>query len=139
MVRGGTWKSVDRSTWSGRARNAGDYLRAAEDQLDLAEEGTNGNPIMSLTIQSAIAYGDALSIKFGGIQNTRDHAAIVKAVRQAMGNRADPGQLNRLGQIVGRKSDVQYDFRVSTIDEARSLIEQLRRFSDWAETELARP
>jgi len=130
---------VDRAVWKGRARNARDFLATARNELELAEEGANGNPIMSLIVLSAIAFADALTIKYGGIQNTQDHAAIVKTMKHAMGNRVDRGQLKRLGQIVAKKPVAQYDFRASTIEEAGSLFEQLIRFSEWAEVELSRP
>jgi len=130
---------MDRSTWKGRARNARDYLASAKNELELAEEGANGNPIMSLIVLSAIAFADALTIKYGGIQNTRDHAVIVKTMKRALGNQVDQEQLKRLGHIVTKKPAAQYDFRISTIEEARSLFAQLIRFSRWAETELSRP
>lgn len=114
-------------------------MKSAKDKLDLADADTNGNPIISDVTLSALAFGDALSIKFGGMQNTQDHSGIVRIIKKAMGDRVDDEQLKRLGRIMGAKSVAQYGFRPSTIAEAQSLYDQLVRFSDWAEKQLAVP
>lgn len=134
----GSWRRVDRSQWSGRLQNARDFMKAARDALTLADESANGNPIMSQVVLASIAYGDALTIRFGGIQNEQDHRQLVRTIRHALGNAADAEQMTRLARIIGRKDEIQYDHRTASIDEARRLLEQAERFAAWAERELLR-
>jgi hypothetical protein len=129
---------VDRGQWLGRLQNARDFLQAARDAAALAEASANGNPIMSQVVLAVIAYGDALTIRFGGIQNEHDHRQLVRALRYTLGNAADAEQLTRLGRIIGRKDQIQYDHRTASLDEARGLLEQAERFAVWAERELLR-
>jgi hypothetical protein len=119
-------------------QNARDFLQAARDAAALAEASANGNPIMSQVVLAVIAYGDALTIRFGGIQNEHDHRQLVRALRYTLGNAADAEQLTRLGRIIGRKDQIQYDHRTASLDEARGLLEQAERFAVWAERELLR-
>ncbi len=137
MARG-SWRQVDRGQWLGRLQNARDFLQAARDAAALAEASANGNPIMSQVVLAVIAYGDALTIRFGGIQNEHDHRQLVRALRYTLGNAADAEQLTRLGRIIGRKDQIQYDHRTASLDEARGLLEQAERFAVWAERELLR-
>ncbi|MBI4545990.1 MAG: hypothetical protein HY703_12390 [Gemmatimonadetes bacterium] len=139
MVKRRAWKRVDRAQWMERRRNAQDYLQAARDLLALTPAGGNGNPIMSQALLAVIACADALTIKFAGIQNTQDHRAAVAALKQVLGQRADPSQLARLERMMASKDDIQYDHRTATIEEARDFVAQAERFALWAERELARP
>ncbi len=133
-----SWRQVDRSQWLGRLQNARDFLQAARDAVALADASANGNPIMSQVVLAVIAYGDALTIRFGGIQNEHDHRQLVRALRFALGDAADAEQMTRLGRIIGRKDQIQYDHRTATLDDARNLLEQAERFAAWAERELLR-
>ncbi len=133
MVKGANWRKVDRRLWKGRYANGREFLRAAKESLDLAQEGQSGNPIMSNAVLALIAYADALSIRLGGIQNAKDHATLPQTLIQAMGERADKGQLDRLRRLIGQKGRIHYDFRVASIEEARKYTAQVLRFLEWAE------
>ncbi len=133
MVRGGNWKKIDRSLWKGRYAQGRAFLRAARESLDMAEEGQSGNPIMSNAVLALIAYADALSIRLGGIQNAKGHATLPQTLKQAMGERAEKGQLDRLQRLIGQKGRIHYDFRMASIDEARRYTAQVERFAEWAE------
>jgi hypothetical protein len=73
----------------------------------LAEPGQNANPIVSHLISAAIGYTDALTAKYGGTVNQQDHAAVVKAVRAALGNRVPEAALEHLGRILREKDAAQ--------------------------------
>jgi hypothetical protein len=139
VVKQGQWRKVPREQAHGRRRNGEDYLDSARSLLALAEPGANGNPIMSNALLAVIAYADALSIHFAGIQNADDHAAVVETAKLAMGDAADAGQLTRLQRLIRQKNQVQYDHRTATVEQARTFLEQAERFSRWAEESLARP
>ena len=139
MTKGGRAKKVPSDEWRGRLANARAFLQAAGELLTLAEEGSNGNPIMSQAINAAIAYADALTIRFAGVHNTGAHQDAPRALRQALGERADAAQLQRLVRIIARKDAAQYGHRRATMEEARQLVEQCERFAAWAEQLLAVP
>ena len=130
-------RKVAPETWRGRRDNARAYLESARQLLELAEEGTNGNPIMSHVISAAIAFADALTIKVGGVQNAGEHREIPKTLRSVLGARADGEQLARLGRVIGHKDTVQYGHRSGTIGEARQLEKECDRFAKWAEEVMA--
>lgn len=139
MTKGGRAKKVPSDEWRGRLANARAFLEEARDLLMFAEDGGNGNPIMSQAINAAIAYADALTIRSAGVHNTGEHRNAPLALRQALGERADAAQVQRLGRIIARKDATQYGHRRATIDEARQLVEQCERFAMWAEQLLAVP
>lgn len=138
MVRRGPWTTVDRRRWIGRHRDGRSFLQAAQDSLDLADTGDSGKPIMSSALRSAIAYGDALTIKFGGIQNARVHSTLPRTLQQALGDRAEKEQLLRLRRLLGQKNDIDYDHRDMDLAEARRFLQRAQSFARWAEEELMR-
>lgn len=62
MNRGGRRK-VPVDEWRGRRDNGRAFLGGAKALRDRADEGSNGNPIMSQAINAAIAFADALTIR----------------------------------------------------------------------------
>lgn len=139
MTRRGPWKRVSRDEWSGRLANARAFLKAASDLLALAEVDANGNPMIVHAVNAAIAFADALTIRYASIQNAQDHGAVMQALKMALGGRADVQQLNRLGRILSYKDDAQYGHRMASLAEAEAVVQQVRRFSEWVEAELMRP
>jgi hypothetical protein len=137
MARSDSWRRVERDTWKIRLQNARDFMQSARESIQLADEGSSGDPIMSQACLAAIAYADALTIRYGGIKNTGDHGKNVAVVKQAMGNRADQGMLRLLARILSRKNQIQYAAHVSSFEEARRYLEQVVRFREWAEAQLA--
>lgn len=139
MVRRGPWRVVPESEWPGRRENARAFLKAGRDLLAIAEETSVGNPIITQAIDSVIAFADAVSIKFGQIQNTADHRGLTRALKTAIGARLPKEQEQRAGRLLTWKDDARYGHRVASIREARSVMQQAERFAEWAEAELARP
>lgn len=130
-------RKVAPEEWRGRRDNARAYLASAHQLLELAAEGTNGNPIMSHLISAAIAYADAVTIQVGGVQNAGEHRDVLKTLRGVLGSRADGEQLARLGRLIGHKDAVQYGHRRGSIGEARQLARECDRFAEWAEEVMA--
>jgi hypothetical protein len=94
---------------------------------------------MSQGINAAIAFADALTIRYSGTQNAGEHRNITLSLQRALGDRADTIQVGRLERIIGRKDATQYGHRRGTLDEATHLVEQCERFAEWAERLLATP
>jgi len=87
---------VPAAEWQGRLDAGKSFRRAAQDLLDLSEESGAGNPIIAQAVLAAIAYADAITAKFGRIQNTADHSALPKTVRVVLGNGFPQTQATRL-------------------------------------------
>jgi hypothetical protein len=139
LVARGSWKVVSESEWRGRQHNARAFLKAAEDLLEMAEESSIGNPIITQVIDSAIAFADAVTIKFAQIQNVVDHRGLPKTLKAAIGGRFPREQEQRLTRLLSWKDDAHYGHRAASLDEAKSVKLQADRFAEWAEAELARP
>jgi hypothetical protein len=138
MTRKGASKSVDSAFAHGRLENARAYLAAAADLLELTDPGSNTNPILSHVVTAAIGYADALTAKYGGSINQKDHAGIVRLLRDALGNRLPLKQARRLEAILGIKDEVQYGVRSGRHSEATRLVSELKEFAAWAEDEFGR-
>ncbi|ANY79508.1 hypothetical protein BB934_15810 [Microvirga ossetica] len=139
MTRKGASKPITASFGEGRLRLARAYLKAARTEATVAEVGDPGNPVMSQIVNAAIAFTDALTARYSGRTNQQDHAAAVKALRDALGNRFPSAQETRLRRILGEKNEVQYGARLKTKAEADHFLTQLEEFAAWAEAELQRP
>lgn len=139
MTKKGTAKPVDGIFAEGRLRMARAYLKAAQIEMTVAEPEDVGNPAMSQIVNAAIAFTDALTARYAGRANQQDHAAAVKTLRDALGNRLPNAQETNLRRILNEKDDVQYGARTRTQDDAKALLGRLEEFATWAEAELARP
>lgn len=137
MVRAGPTKTVSGDEWRGRLSNAKAFRRAAENLLDIWEEGDNGNPVLVIIVLAAIGYGDALSARFDGKVNQANHAALPATIKAAMGNQADTRQISRLKKILDEKDTASYGAHIGRMDEARDLHVQLQRFATWVESVLS--
>lgn len=138
MTRGGPQKPVVPEHWQGRRDNARAYHKAARDGLALAERGANANPVMSSIVLAAVAYADALTARYRGTVNQKDHAALVRALRAALGNRFPAAQERRLRSILDAKDEVQYGIRLGRTGEAELMLKELDDFARWVEQELVR-
>lgn len=137
MTRRGPAASVTPGDADGRLANARAYRAAAEQTLTALPSGGNANPSRSLIALSAIAYADALTARFGGFVNRKDHAAAAQALRTALGNRLPAARARDLAVLLEDKDEVQYGIRIGRRAEAERALERLRDFGDWAETTLA--
>lgn len=138
MTRSGSTKAADVSHGFNRLTIARAFLESAQNQVTIAQSGTLGNPIAATIVNAAIAYTDALTAAFGNKINQQDHSAVVKTLRQVMGNRLPKAQETRLSRILGNKDLAQYGGRFMLLAEAQSLLSQLEEYATWAESELVR-
>lgn len=107
--------------------------------MNLASGGDIGNPAMSRIVNAAIAYTDALTSRYAARANQQDHAAAVKTLRDALGNRLPSAQEINLHRIVGEKDELQRGARSRSTSDAAALLARLEDFAFWAEAEMARP
>lgn len=138
MTRQGPTKRADLGFGEARLKLARAYLRAARDELTLAETPEIANPIVSQVVNAAIAYTDALTARFGGRVNQKNHGAAVKELRDVLGKRLPTAQQTRLRRILGEKDAAQYGARFKSKAEAELLFKDLEVFAAWAEAEMQR-
>lgn len=139
MTRTGPARPADAPFAAGRLANARAFLEAAEVAVALAEPGDNANPILSHVVHAVIAYTDALTVRFGGRVNQKNHDAAVRVLRAALGNRLPRAQETRVARILGQKDAVQYGARQGRLTRAMELLEEAREFARWAESTLWEP
>lgn len=130
--RTGPTRATGGESWRARRANAEAFRLAAERLAALHEEGENANPVLVLIIHAAIGYGDALTDRFGRVQNRQDHQALPKLVAKTLGARGESGQIQRLRRILAEKDEASYGAKIGRIGHARKMLEQLQRFGDWA-------
>jgi hypothetical protein len=114
------------------------FLKAAQDEATLADDSAIGNPIVSQVVNAAIAYADTITGALSGRVNQHDHAAAVKALRDALGRRLPDIQARRVRRILAEKDSAQYGARLMRKKEAMRLLTDLEEFARWAEAEIAR-
>ena len=132
-VAKGSFRQADRSEAKGRMERARNLLRQAQSLDALAAGDGDAVGIMDLCVNAVIAFTDALTIVYAGIQNDQDHQAAPRALAAALGNRADAEQIARLKRLLTRKGAIQYDHRPMRLDEARNYLQQAERYGEWAE------
>ncbi|CAN7218557.1 hypothetical protein LJR245_000742 [Rhizobium leguminosarum] len=138
MTRSGPSKPSDARHGANRLIIARGFLESAELQIGSAQAGTLGNPIAATVVNAAIAYTDALTATFANKINQNDHAAVIKTLRDALGNRLPKSQETRLTRILGNKDLAQYGGRFMLLPDAESLFEQLKEYAEWVENEMTR-
>ena len=84
-------------------------------------------------VAAAIAYADAVTAQTKGIVNKQDHQAAPRLLRDALGNRLPDRQDKFFRKLLGRKDEVNYGARSTTLDEAALLMGELDEFAVWAE------
>jgi len=137
MVRIGSTRKKDAAHVSGRLQIARGFLKDARNRNLVADAGDIGNPVMSMVIDCAIAYADALTAKSRGEIDQGDHQAIVKLLRAAWGKNLPLKQEANLRALLEQKDEVQYGSRAKTRNDAERALARLEEFAAWAEERLA--
>lgn len=65
--------------------------------------------------------------------NKQDHAAAPRWLREALGNALPERQEKFYRRLLGRKDEVNYGARSTSLDEAQRLLLELDAFAEWAE------
>jgi hypothetical protein len=110
-------------------------MKSASDLADLGADGDGyGNAIGIVAIHAAIAYADALSIRFGGFKSGEgDHVRAVDALEEALGNRADATAIRHLQRVLAQKDQVFYQGAYYTVADAKRVATEAQGFTAWAE------
>jgi hypothetical protein len=132
MTGQGPRKTVEAGHASARLLQAREFHESARSLVTLAESRSY-NGTVTLIVTAAIAYGDAITAKGRGIVNKQDHQSAPKLLREVLGNRLPDKQEKFFRKLLGRKDEVNYGARSTTLEEAQRLLVELDEFAVWAE------
>ena len=137
MTKTGNSKPVPSGYAVGRLRKAAGFHAIAHIGLELMADVGDPDVIVSNVSLAAIAYTDALTAEYGGRVNQKDHATIVKLLRDTLGKALPDAQERRLSRLLEHKDEIQYGARVGRSDDAARMVAQLDDFATWAKGLLA--
>jgi hypothetical protein len=131
MVRKTTRKSVDKSVAKNYKMVAESFFNGAE----VAKEYEYWNATGVLIVHAAIAYSDAICIKYGGTKSqSEDHHQIVDLVKEMVAeSKEKKSALNQLERIIEHKSSVSYSGNIYEKKDIDLLWKYVVRFKSWAE------
>lgn len=132
MTNRGPRKAVDASRAPARLLQAREFHESARSLVTL-RQNTSYNGAVTLMVTAAIAYADAVTVKARGAVNTQNHQNAPQLLREVLGNRLPDRQGRFFRKLLGRKDEVNYGARSTTLDEAERLLAELDEFAAWAE------
>ena len=109
-------------------RKAGEYRDSMNQAL--AEHHPNAAALNG--IHCAISAADSLCVKFHGKRSSsKDHGDAVRLLAELFTDEESRQQANRLGVILGKKNQVEYEERMFSPAEAANLAKQVERLFAW--------
>ena len=125
-------KAVAPSHSSGRLLQAREFHESARSLVAL-HRNSSYNGTITLMVTAAIAYADAVTVKAKGVVSKQDHRNATKLLREVLGNRLPDKQEKFFRKLLGRKDEVNYGARSTTLEEAERLLVELDEFAVWVE------
>ena len=135
MTKQGPRKPAVDGEWAGRLTQAREFHQSARSLVTLAGN-ISYNGAITLMVTAAIGYADALTAKRRGVINTQDHQAAPRLLREILGAALPDKQERFFRRLLGRKDEVGYGARSSTLDDAERLLAELDDFAVWVEGRL---
>lgn len=133
---GGTLTRSDRTGAVARSESR-KYLAKAQDFAEtarLAVRDGRWNSAGLAAVHAGISAVDAATVASAGARNaSRNHAAAVDLMRATVPEAA-ASQERQLAGLLSMKNTVEYEQRLVTEAEARSMVEQALRLVRWAAT-----
>ena len=132
MTNQGPRKSVVAEHTSARLLQAREFHESARSLVTLGGS-RRYNGAVTLMVAAAIAYGDAVTARVKGVVNKHDHQGAPRLLREVMGNRLPDRQEKFFRKLQGRKDEVNYGTRSTSLEEAQQLLAGLDQFAAWVE------
>lgn len=131
MVRKTTRKSIDKSKFNNYRIVAESFYGGAE----VAKEYEYWNASGVLIIHAAIAYSDAICIKFGGVKSQgEDHNQAIFLLKELLSTSDENRKaFQNLEKMIAHKNSVSYSGDVYEAKDINLLWKHLERFKTWAE------
>ena len=132
MTNQGPRNAVDAVHASARLLQAREFRESARSLVTLGQSKSY-NGAITLMVSAVIAYGDAVTAKARGVVNKQDHQSAPRLLREVLGNRLPDKQEKFFRKLIGRKDEVNYGARSTTLEEAQRLLAELDEFAAWVE------
>jgi hypothetical protein len=132
MTNKGPRRTAAEGEWSGRLTQAREFHESARNLVTLAASQSYNGPI-TLMVTAAIGYADAITAKLKGVVNKQDHQAAPRLLREVLGSSLPDKQERFFRRLLGRKDEVSYGARSTTLEEAERLLADLDDFASWTE------
>ena len=131
MTRKNVRKEVDKT-------KSLDYLKVAESfagGAEVAKDFEYWNAAGILIVHAAIAYADAMCIKYGGVKSQgEDHNQVVALLREILSvNDENKKAFIQLEKIIAHKTSVSYSGDVYDEKDVENLWKNFERFKRWVE------
>ena len=126
---------VSKTQFTQYKRIADGFFEGAENEKELS----NWNSAGVLIIHAAIAYTDAVTIKYGGVRSKGDdHQDVVRLIDSLLPQtEAKKSALNQLEKLIAHKTSVSYSGETYDNKDIEKLFKHLERFKSWAEKQIA--
>ena len=109
-------------------RKAGEY----RDSMNQALADGRPNAAALNGIHCAISAADSLCVRFHGKRSSsKDHSDAVRLLAELFADEEARHQANRLGIILTKKNQVEYEERLFSSGEAANLAKQVERLFAW--------
>ena len=132
MTKQGPRRMAADCEWTGRLTQAREFHESARSLVTLAQSRSY-NGAITLMVSASIGYADAISAKRKGVVNQQDHQAAPRLLREVLGNALPDSHEKFFRRLLGRKDEVNYGARSTSLDEAARLLAELDDFGAWAE------
>jgi hypothetical protein len=117
---------------SSLAQNFFRKAREYRDSMNQALADRRPNAAALNGIHCAISAVDGLCVRFHGKRSSsKDHSDAVRLLAELFADEEARHQANRLGTILAKKNQVEYEERVFSQAEAASLVKQVERLFAW--------
>lgn len=131
MTRKNVRKEVDKT-------KSLDHLKVAESfagGAEVAKDFEYWNAAGILIVHAAIAYADAMCIKYGGVKSQgEDHNQVVALLREILSvNDENKKAFIQLEKIIAHKTSVSYSGDVYDEKDVENLWKNFERFKRWVE------
>lgn len=129
MPRGAKTVTVDKSKAINYKAVADNFYKGAE----VAAEYEYWNAAGVLIVHAAIAYGDAITIKYGGVKSRgEDHQQLVNLLEEKVADSDDKKKaLLQLSKIIAHKNSVSYSGDIYDDKDIEKLKKHIDRFRSW--------
>ena len=131
MARKNVRKEVDKT-------KSLDHLKVAESfagGAEVAKDFEYWNAAGILIVHAAVAYADAMCIKYGGVKSQgEDHNQVVALLREILSvNDENKKAFIQLEKIIAHKTSVSYSGDVYDEKDVENLWKNFERFKRWVE------
>jgi len=130
MTRESKKVNVPKSQFKQYKRIADGFFQGAVNERELSNWNASG----VLIVHAAIAYADAVTIKFGGVRSKGDdHQDVVRLLDTLIPqSETKKTALNQLEKLIAHKTSVSYSGETYDGNDIEKLFKHLERFKNWA-------